>query len=53
MKVTYGDVRNQTDYQYNASKKAHEENVDRILEKIKQSGYDSLSEEERKELFKK
>lgn len=53
MKVTYNDVRNQTDYQYNASKKAHEENVDRILEKIKQSGYDSLSEEERKELFKK
>lgn len=53
MKVTYNDVRKQTDYEYNANKKAHAENVDRILEKIKQSGYDSLTDEERKELFKR
>lgn len=39
------------DYEYNARKKAHSEEIDRILEKIKKSGYDSLTEEEKKKLF--
>ena len=39
------------DYEYNARKKAQSEDVDRILEKLKKSGYSSLSEEEKRRLF--
>ncbi len=41
----------QADYDYNARKKAEAEIVDRILEKIKKSGYESLTQEEKKQLF--
>lgn len=39
------------DWQYNQQKKATQEELDAILDKIRRSGYDSLSEEEKKKLF--
>jgi membrane associated rhomboid family serine protease len=39
------------DYRYNARRKASQDEIDRILEKIKRSGYDSLTDEEKKKLF--
>lgn len=50
MKVHYGAGRQQ-DYDYNARKKAQSDEVDRILDKLKKSGYDSLTTEEKKSLF--
>ena len=40
-----------SDYDYNAQKKANEDRIDEILDKIKASGYQSLTEEEKRELF--
>lgn len=40
-----------TDLEYNAKKVKRQKELDRILEKIKQSGYDSLSKEEKQMLF--
>ena len=42
---------NNVDWTYNAQQKARQEEIDRILEKIKRSGYDSLSTEEKQKLF--
>ena len=39
------------DYEYNASKKKQSDEIDRILDKLKKSGYASLTEEEKKSLF--
>ncbi|MBQ8098893.1 MAG: rhomboid family intramembrane serine protease [Bacteroidaceae bacterium] len=39
------------DYDYNARQKAGQAEIDRILEKIKRSGYDSLTDEEKRKLF--
>lgn len=39
------------DYEYNARRRAENAEVDRILEKIRQGGYASLSEEEKRVLF--
>ena len=39
------------DYDYNARKKQQSEEIDRILDKLKKSGYSSLSTEEKKRLF--
>lgn len=39
------------DYDYNARKKAQNEEIDRILDKLKKSGYGSLTTEEKKRLF--
>ena len=39
------------DYEYNARKKTTEAEIDKILEKIKKSGYSSLSDDEKKRLF--
>lgn len=50
MKVHYGNGR-EKDYDYNAKKKVQNEEVDRILEKLKKSGYESLTTEEKKSLF--
>lgn len=50
-KFTYVKGGRRADYEYNARKKAQEAEVDRILEKIKQGGYASLSEEEKRRLF--
>jgi len=41
-----------TDHDYNAEKKDKQEQIDAILDKIKRSGYDSLSKEEKAILFK-
>ena len=52
MKIHYGGATGrEKDYDYNARKKAQSEEVDRILEKLKKSGYDSLTTEEKKSLF--
>ncbi len=39
------------DYEYNAQKKEQNDEIDKILEKLKKSGYSSLSEQEKKRLF--
>jgi hypothetical protein len=39
------------DYDYNARKKQQSDEIDRILDKLKQSGYSSLTNEEKKRLF--
>lgn len=49
MKVTH--KRPLTDMEYNINKARRQQEVDRILEKIKRSGYDSLTKEEKKVLF--
>ena len=41
----------QQDWDYNARKQATQEEIDRILDKIRKSGYDSLSKEEKQTLF--
>ena len=41
------------DRQYNADLKRREEEIDRILDKVRRSGYDSLSKEEKEKLFDK
>ena len=49
MKGHYGDKAK--DYDYNARKKQQSEEIDRILDKLKKSGYNSLTTEEKKSLF--
>ena len=44
--------RSESDYEYNARKNKEEAKINTILEKISRSGYDSLSAEEKNELFK-
>ncbi len=41
----------ETDEEYNARKKAVQAEIDAILDKIRKSGYDSLTKEEKKKLF--
>ena len=55
---TYGDTfsasnsgRRENDWDYNARRKADQEEMDRILDKIRQSGYESLTREEKQRLF--
>lgn len=50
MKVHTSNSRS-ADYDYNARKKAQSAEVDKILDKLKKSGYSSLSEEEKRRLF--
>lgn len=50
MKVTYGR-RPETDQEYRARKQAESQALDAILDKLKRSGYESLSSEEKKALF--
>lgn len=49
MKVHYGDK--EKDYDFNARKKARADEIDRILDKLRKSGYNSLTEDEKKSLF--
>lgn len=49
LKVTY--KRTETDYEYKARKRNEEMQIDAILDKLKRSGYQSLSSEEKKQLF--
>ena len=39
------------DWDYNARKKARQDEIDRILDKIRKSGYDSLTRQEKQTLF--
>ena len=43
--------RTETDMEYNARKQERQAEVDRILDKIRMSGYDSLSNKEKEFLF--
>ena len=45
------DPRRETDEEYNARQRKNQEEVDAILDKIRKSGYDSLTKEEKKKLF--
>jgi membrane associated rhomboid family serine protease len=49
MKVTY--KRPADDYQYNEQKAREQEEIDQILDKISQGGYDSLTKMEKEKLF--
>jgi len=49
LKVKY--TRNETDWEYNKRKRTEQEEIDAILDKLKQSGYSSLSSDEKKKLF--
>ena len=51
MKVHSHNSSRTADYEYNARKKAQSDEVDKILEKLKKSGYASLSDEEKRRLF--
>ena len=50
MHVEQGGSR-ETDQEYNARKRKNQEEIDAILDKIRKSGYDSLTKEEKKRLF--
>ena len=50
MHVEKGGAR-KTDQEYNARKRKNQEEIDAILDKIRKSGYDSLTKEEKKRLF--
>ncbi len=43
--------RRETDEEYNERQKQNQEEIDAILDKIRKSGYDSLTKEEKKKLF--
>ncbi len=45
------NTNNRSDWDYNAHKKQQQEEVDRILDKIRKSGYDSLTKDEKQKLF--
>ncbi len=49
MRVTY--KKRTTDYEYNKARADHQEQINRILEKISKGGYDSLTKEEKDLLF--
>jgi len=49
LKVEY--TRHETDWEYNKRKRTEQEEIDAILDKLKQSGYSSLSSDEKKKLF--
>ncbi|MFR2732145.1 rhomboid family intramembrane serine protease [Hoylesella buccalis] len=40
-----------SDWDYNAQKQREQEEIDKILDKIRKSGYDSLTQEEKQKLF--
>jgi len=50
-KLTVTHRRPMTDMEYNSRKITHQKEIDRILDKIKASGYDSLSKDEKQKLF--
>lgn len=49
MKVHVG--KHGKDYDYNARKRAQNDEIDRILDKVRQSGYEGLTAEEKRKLF--
>jgi len=53
MKVSYKtDAQKMSDMQYNEARASNQKEIDRILDKIAKSGYDSLSKKEKEKLFK-
>ena len=51
MSVSHSRVRKMTDEEYNLVRKASQEQIDEILDKISKSGYESLSKKEKELLF--
>ncbi len=51
-RVEYNSERPLTDEEYNIQRAEHQQKIDKILDKISQSGYDSLTREEKELLFK-
>ena len=51
MKAEHTDPRWESDAEYNARQRKNQEEIDAILDKIRKSGYDSLTKEEKKKLF--
>ena len=51
MRVSYRNTKRASEYEYNARKKQQEDAINAILEKLKRSGYESLSSDEKKQLF--
>ena len=51
MRAEQTNSRRETDEEYNARQRKSQEEVDAILDKIRKSGYDSLTKEEKKKLF--
>jgi len=49
--ATGAQTRRETDAEYNMRKRARQEEVDKILDKIRKSGYDSLTKAEKQRLF--
>lgn len=49
--TSYSANDRQQDWNYNTKKQATQEEIDRILDKIRKSGYDSLSKDEKQTLF--
>ena len=45
------DPRRETDEEYNVRQRQNQEEIDAILDKIRKSGYDSLTKEEKQKLF--
>lgn len=45
-------ARREDDYEYNMRSKAEEARMDELLDKVRRSGYNSLTEEEKRELFR-
>ena len=50
MKVTH--KKNLNDFEYNQARASHQEQINKILEKISKGGYESLTSEEKSILFK-
>ena len=50
-KLRVEHVRHETDLDYNKRRHSEQEEIDAILDKLKQSGYSSLSADEKKKLF--
>lgn len=51
MNVSYNKNERTRDYEFNAQKKEQNDEIDRILDKIRRDGYANLSEEEKRKLF--
>jgi hypothetical protein len=45
------EKRQETDEEYNQRQRQNQEEIDAILDKIRKSGYDSLTKEEKQKLF--
>jgi len=51
-KTTYSTTKPKNDDEYRYDRKLHQQRIDGILDKIKKSGYESLSKEDKEYLFK-